>query len=192
MPEWTAADEFRQFKIAEGVLNSFGITSAIEGATTARDIATLQRLAASGQATLRVGLMFRPEPPAENSAWEAIMRGNGTSSGFGDDWVKLAGIKLFYDGGMTLKTALMRDAYPDSQNDYHGIAQQSPERLKEQRTDPVGPVRARSGSLFNHLVGAPQKSCGDLETQCLGGLEVDDHIHLGGLFNRQIRWPFAL
>ena len=131
VPEWTAADELRQFKIAEGVLNGFGITSAIEGATPARDIGTLQRLAASGQATLRVGLMFRPEPPADNSAWEAIMRGNGTSSGFGDDWVKLAGIKIFYDGGMTLKTALMRDAYPDSQNDYHGIAQQSPERLKE-------------------------------------------------------------
>ena len=131
VPEWTAADEFRQFKIAEVVLNSYGITSAVEGATPARDIATVQRLAASGEATLRVGLMFRPEPPAENSAWEAIMRGNGTSSGFGDDWVKLAGIKIFYDGGMTLKTALMRDAYPDSHDDYHGITQQSPERLKE-------------------------------------------------------------
>ncbi len=131
VPEWTAADEFRQFTIAQGVLNSYGITSVVEGATAARDIATLQRLAASGQSTLRVGLMFRPEPPAENSAWEAIIRGNGTSSGFGDDWLKLAGIKIFYDGGMTLRTALMRDAYPDSHDDYHGIAQQSPERLKE-------------------------------------------------------------
>lgn len=131
VPQWTAADEFRQFKIAEGVLNSYGITSVVEGATPARDIATLQRVAALGEATLRVGLMFRPEPPAENSAWEAAMRGNGTSSGFGDDWVKLAGIKIFYDGGMTLKTALMRDAYPNSHDDYHGIAQLSPERLKE-------------------------------------------------------------
>jgi predicted amidohydrolase YtcJ len=131
VPDWTAEDEFRQFKIAEGVLNSYGITSAVEGATAARDIAALQRLALSGEATLRVGVMFRPEPPAENSAWEAIMRGNGTSSGFGDDWLKLAGIKIFYDGGMTLRTALMRDAYPDSKDDYHGIAQQSPERLRE-------------------------------------------------------------
>jgi hypothetical protein len=131
VPDWTAEDEFRQFKIAEGVLNSYGITSAVEGATPARDIATLQRLALSGETTLRVGVMFRPEPPAENSAWEAIMRGNGASSGFGDDWLKLAGIKIFYDGGMTLRTALMRDAYPDSKDDYHGIAQQSPERLKE-------------------------------------------------------------
>jgi hypothetical protein len=29
---------------------------------------------------------------------------NGAASGFGDDWLKFAGIKIFYDGGMTLKT----------------------------------------------------------------------------------------
>src|ERR1700761_5506698 len=131
VPPWTAEDEFRQFKLAEGVLNSYGITSVVEGATPATDIATLQKVAASGEATVRVGLMFRPEPPAENSAWEAIMRGNGVSSGFGDDWVRFAGIKIFYDGGMTLKTALMRDPYPDSHDDYHGISQLTPERLKE-------------------------------------------------------------
>src|SRR5258706_10018234 len=131
VPVWTAQDEFRQFKLAEGVLNSYGITSAVEGATSSRDIAALQRVATSGEATLRVGLMFRPEPPPENSDWEAIMRGNGASSGFGDDWLKFAGIKILYDGGMTLKTALMRKAYPDSHDDYHGITQQSPERLKQ-------------------------------------------------------------
>jgi predicted amidohydrolase YtcJ len=131
VPEWTAEDQFRQFKLAEGVLNSYGITSAVEGATPARDIAALQRVVQSGEATLRVGVMFRPEPPAENSVWEAIMKGNGASSGFGDDWLRFAGIKILYDGGMTLKTALMRDAYPDSHDDYHGIAQLSPERLKQ-------------------------------------------------------------
>jgi predicted amidohydrolase YtcJ len=131
VPAWTPEDQFRQFKLAEGVLNGYGITSVVEGATPADDIATLQKVAASGEATVRVGLMFRPEPPAENSVWEAIMRGNGVSSGFGDDWVRFAGIKIFYDGGMTLKTALMRDPYPDSHDDYHGISQLSPERLKE-------------------------------------------------------------
>ena len=130
IPTWTEDDEFRQFRVAEGVLNSFGITSAIEGATSAAEISTLQRVALSGEATLRVAAMFRPEPPRELSAWEAIMSGNGASSGFGDDWLKFAGIKILYDGGMTLRTALMRDAYPDSHDDYHGITQQSPERLK--------------------------------------------------------------
>jgi predicted amidohydrolase YtcJ len=131
VPPWSEDDEVRQFKIAEGVLNSFGITSVIDGATEARDIRTLQKIAASGEATLRAGLMFRPEPPADMSAWEAVMAGNGAASGFGDDWLKFAGIKIFYDGGMTLKTALMRDVYPDSHDNYHGIAQQTPERLKQ-------------------------------------------------------------
>ena len=131
VPPWTEDDEMRQFTIAESVLNSVGITSAVEGATEARDIRTLQKIATSGQATLRIGVMFRPEPPADLAAWEAIMSGNGATSGFGDDWLKFAGIKIFYDGGMTLKTALMRDVYPDSHDNYHGIAQQTPERLKQ-------------------------------------------------------------
>jgi predicted amidohydrolase YtcJ len=131
VPPWTEDDEMRQFTIAEGVLNSFGITSVIEGATEPRDVRTLQKLVAAGKATLRTGVMFRPEPPADVTAWEAIMSGNGASSGFGDDWLKFAGIKIFYDGGMTLKTALMRDVYPDSHDNYHGITQQTPERLKQ-------------------------------------------------------------
>jgi predicted amidohydrolase YtcJ len=131
VPAWTDDDEIRQFKLAEHALNSAGITSAVEGATEARDIRALQKIALAGEATLRVGVMFRPEPPAEMAAWEAIMNGNGATSGFGDDWLKFAGIKIFYDGGMTLKTALMRDVYPDSHDDYHGIAQQTPERLKQ-------------------------------------------------------------
>src|SRR5258708_7920 len=131
VPPVTDEDEIRQFKLAEGVLNGSGITSAVEGATEARDIRTLQKIALAKEATLRVGLMFRPEPPAEMAAWEAIMSGNGASSRFGDDWLKFAGIKIFYDGGMTLKTALMRDVYPDSHDDYQGIAQQTPERLKQ-------------------------------------------------------------
>src|SRR4051794_29315904 len=73
VPPWTEDDEIRQFKIAEGVLNSFGITSTVEGATEARDIRTLENLARSGDATLRVGLMFRPQPPADMSAWEAMI-----------------------------------------------------------------------------------------------------------------------
>ena len=131
VPPWSEEDEVRQYKIAQGVLNSFGITSVVEGATEPRDIRTLQKIAVSGEASLRAGLMFRPEPPADMAAWEAVISGNGASSGFGDDWLKFAGIKIFYDGGMTLKTALMREVYPDSHDNYRGIAQQTPERLKQ-------------------------------------------------------------
>ncbi|WP_349253854.1 amidohydrolase family protein [Bradyrhizobium sp. CB2312] len=77
VPPWTEDDEIRQFTIAESVLNSFGITSAVEGATEARDIRTLQKLAASGKATLRIGVMFRPEPPADLTAWKLSCRATG-------------------------------------------------------------------------------------------------------------------
>ena len=131
VPPWTEGDEIRQFKLAEAALNSFGITSVVEGATSALDISTLQKIALAGEATTRVGLMYRPVPPDDLAAWEATIRGNGVSSGFGDDWLRFGGIKILYDGGMTLKTALMREAYPDSHDDYHGITQLSPERLKQ-------------------------------------------------------------
>src|SRR4051812_3046620 len=67
VPPWTEDDEIRQFKIAEAILNSYGITSVVEGATEARDIRTLEKIVLAGDATLRTGLMFRPQPPADIS-----------------------------------------------------------------------------------------------------------------------------
>jgi predicted amidohydrolase YtcJ len=149
VPPYTEEEELRQYRIAEAALNRLGITSVVEGATSSRDTQILQKLAVAGEATVRVGTMFRPEPPADSAGWDAIMSGNGATSGFGDDWLKLGGIKIFYDGGMTLKTAMMRDAYPDSHDDYHGIAQVTPERLKQL----VSIANLRGWRVGVHVVG---------------------------------------
>jgi predicted amidohydrolase YtcJ len=149
VPPYTEDEELRQYRLAEAALNRLGITSVVEGATSARDTQILQKLALAGDATVRVGTMFRPEPPADSAGWDAIMSGNGATSGFGDDWLKLGGIKIFYDGGMTLKTAMMREAYPDSHDDYHGIAQVTPERLKQL----VSIANLRGWRVGVHVVG---------------------------------------
>ncbi|WNV11324.1 amidohydrolase [Tardiphaga sp. 709] len=149
VPPYTEDEELRQYRLAEAALNRLGITSVVEGATSARDTQILQKLALAGDATVRVGTMFRPEPPADSAGWDAIMSGNGATSGFGDDWLKLGGIKIFYDGGMTLKTAMMREAYPDSHDDYHGIAQVTPERLKQL----VSIANNRGWRVGVHVVG---------------------------------------
>jgi predicted amidohydrolase YtcJ len=149
VPPYTEEDELRQYRLAEAALSRLGITSVVEGATSARDTQILQKLAVAGEATVRVGTMFRPEPSADLAGWDAIMSGNGATSGFGDDWLKLGGIKIFYDGGMTLKTAMMRDAYPDSHDDYHGIAQVTPERLKQL----VSIANLRGWRVGVHVVG---------------------------------------
>ncbi|MES2030797.1 MAG: amidohydrolase [Pseudomonadota bacterium] len=149
VPPFTEDEELRQYRLAEAALNRLGITSVVEGATSARDTQILQKLALAGDATVRVGTMFRPEPPADSAGWDAIMSGNGATSGFGDDWLKLGGIKIFYDGGMTLKTAMMRDAYPDSHDNYHGVAQVTPERLKQL----VSIANLRGWRVGVHVVG---------------------------------------
>lgn len=131
MPPWSAEEEVEQFEIAQSVLNSHGITSVVAGAISSSEIAALHRIKSCGLATLRVGLMFRPFPPMDNLAWEETIRGNGASSGFGNEWLKFAAIKIVYDGGMTLKTALMREPYPNSAPDWCGFSHQTYERLKE-------------------------------------------------------------
>jgi len=43
---------------------------------------------------------------AELGAW-------GVRTGFGDEWLRLGGLKVYLDGGASLGTALMREPYPD-------------------------------------------------------------------------------
>src|ERR1700683_1304855 len=51
-------------------------------------------------------------------------------SDFGDDWLSYSGLKMQVDGGMTLRTADMRDGYPDDP-DYHGTVVVSQQRLNQ-------------------------------------------------------------
>jgi len=51
---------------------------------------------------------------------------------------------------------------------------------------------AANARLFDDLVGASKKQLRDGNTECLGGLEVDDEFDLGGLLDRQIGRLLAL
>jgi hypothetical protein len=58
----------------------------------------------------------------------------------------------------------------------------------------AGPFGAtnRHGPSFNHLVGTGQQSGWQDETKCFGGLEINRHDILRGLFHRNIRRSSAL
>jgi len=60
--------------------------------------------------------------------WELFFSRIGVASDFGDDWLSYSGVKLQIDGGMTLRTAAMRDGYPDDRS-YKGTIVIEPARF---------------------------------------------------------------
>ena len=46
--------------------------------------------------------------------------------------------------------------------------------------------------LLDHLVRPLQKRLGDRQAERLRGLEVDDELELGGLFDRKVAWSCPL
>jgi len=67
-------------------------------------------------------------PTMTNDEWEQFFSRIGAASDFGDEWLSYSGVKLQIDGGMTLRTAAMRDGYPDDRN-YHGTIVIEPNRF---------------------------------------------------------------
>jgi predicted amidohydrolase YtcJ len=132
MPPWRPEIRVEQIKDAMAYFNSFGITSAISARVNPEDMRTHQIIARRGEATLRISAMFAPtgglNPTMSVEEWESFLARIGAMSDFGDDWLSYSGLKMQVDGGMTLRTADMRDGYPDDPG-YHGTVVVSQQRL---------------------------------------------------------------
>jgi predicted amidohydrolase YtcJ len=105
-----------------------GVTSVqdMEGsddATRTKLFRLYQRLARSGKLTCRIDLRW---PLAE---WKDLAR-LGVETGFGDDWVKIGGVKGFVDGSLGSSTAKMFDPFVN-EPDSTGVWVTSPEKLRE-------------------------------------------------------------
>ena len=134
LPPWPEQIRIAQMKDAMAYFNSFGITSVISAAVNPGDMRLHQVIAGSGQATLRISAMFAPtgelNPTMSLTEWESFFSKIGVGSDFGDEWLSFSGVKLQIDGGMTLRTADMRESYPD-QPGYHGVVVIPQDRLNE-------------------------------------------------------------
>lgn len=132
LPDWTHEERVTQLRDAMTYFNAHGITSAISAAVDPATLRAHHALRRSGEATLRISAMFAPtgglSPTMPLDEWEAFFSRIGAASDFGDDWLSYSGVKLQIDGGMTLRTAAMRDGYPDDPA-YHGTIVIEPERF---------------------------------------------------------------
>jgi predicted amidohydrolase YtcJ len=132
VPPWTFEQRTSQLKKSMAIFNSYGLTSVVSGAVKPRDLSIYQSIHGRDEQTMRVSVMFTPTgetvPSVSLEDWEKFFKEVGVSSGFGDDWLSYAAIKLGVDGGMTLRTASTRDPYPDDPS-YRGFQTIAPGRL---------------------------------------------------------------
>ncbi len=66
---------------------------------------------------------------ASSAEFEKMLKAAKFKDNTGNDWVRTAGIKMFADGGMSLKSAYIRDAYADDPHN-HGMLATDPEVYK--------------------------------------------------------------
>jgi predicted amidohydrolase YtcJ len=90
-------------------LNSLGITCVTEPGLNAELIRIYTDLYNQGKFTLRVNCMIMGGPSLESV--KEVLNHVGTSTGFGNDWLRISGLKLLADGIPPSKTAFMYEDY---------------------------------------------------------------------------------
>jgi predicted amidohydrolase YtcJ len=95
-------------------LNRFGITSIIEPGLNSAELRAYQACYGAGGLTVRTNLMpswhgFRQEETEAQLDYRA--RELGLFTGFGDEWLRIGGLKMAIDGGTTPHTAYMYEPF---------------------------------------------------------------------------------
>ena len=114
---------------AQRIYNRSGITSTVVGGLSEEQIRVYFEVAQRKQSSVRAGVMWRPGTGTA-AALEQALRQARYKDNTGNDWVRTAGIKLVSDGGMTLKSAYIRDAYADDPHN-HGTLALDPAEYKK-------------------------------------------------------------
>lgn len=118
-----------QLTAAQRIYNESGITSTVDAALSEEQIKAYFTLAERGQSSVRTGVMWISRA-ATASEFEQMLEQARFKDNSGNDWVRTAGIKIVADGGMTLKSARVREAYADDAHN-HGTLALDPDAYKQ-------------------------------------------------------------
>lgn len=101
--------------------NAAGLTSICDALISPQDIGILSAVRAEGALGLRIGMLLSIDH--YDKAVEL-----GVGSGFGDDRLKLIGVKAFLDGAIGGRTCLLSEPFTDP--NYQGVQTTSTEELR--------------------------------------------------------------
>jgi predicted amidohydrolase YtcJ len=109
MPPPTEAESKTAILNAMAELNSLGITCVTEPGLDPAQIRIYTDLYNQGKFTLRVNCMVRGGPSLQTV--KQCVDSVGTATGFGNEWLRISGLKLLADGIPPSKTAFMYEEY---------------------------------------------------------------------------------
>jgi predicted amidohydrolase YtcJ len=146
----TLDDRVRAIELIQPLLHRLGFTGIIDPATTDAEMAGYQRARRRGVLTMRVVAMPYPDVGDDADGVErAIQRlaGVGASTGFGDDLLRIGGIKVYFDGEGMKGEALLHEPWPHSGSTGH-------QRMDDAQFERLVDFCARNGwSVGVHAVG---------------------------------------
>jgi predicted amidohydrolase YtcJ len=132
LPRPTRAQEAEALRAAIKAYHAAGITSVIDPGLPADELGGFQPLWANGELTVRVNAMLRVFPGTTKADADRALdsvRSLAFTTGFGDQWLRLSGIKFTADGGV--ETSYLREpyAYTDDPSSPRGKPHASPENM---------------------------------------------------------------
>lgn len=119
----TQDERLAGLRVAVEQWHAAGLTSICDALTSPDDIALLQRACQSGDLTLRTGMLLGVDHYGKAQAL-------GVGSGFGDDHLRLVGVKGFVDGAIGGRTCLLSEPSEGSDG-YRGMQITETEELRE-------------------------------------------------------------
>jgi predicted amidohydrolase YtcJ len=119
---------------------SLGVTTIQDMTASAAELRAYQTLLAAGELTARIYSI-------QNHGIEGA-RQTGVTTGFGNDWIRIGGIKLFADGSMGSGTAAFFEPYADDPST-KGLLIQEPASLEKAMFD----ADAAGFQLVVHAIG---------------------------------------
>jgi predicted amidohydrolase YtcJ len=106
LPVSSPEDRLRGLTRAQEMWHAAGLTSICDALIAPADVALLRQARDSGLLTMRVGMLLSIDHYAK-------VRALGVGSGFGDDLLRLVGVKAFVDGAIGGRTCLLSEPYAD-------------------------------------------------------------------------------
>ncbi|HSC27621.1 MAG TPA: amidohydrolase [Vicinamibacterales bacterium] len=147
IPPDTVEQTLEKARAALELAATLGVTTIQDMTADAREMRAYQTLRKAGELTARIY--------AIQNHGIAGLREAGIETGFGDDWLRVGGIKLFADGSMGAGTAAFFEPYADDAGT-SGLLLQPPEELERMvfEADEAGfqPVVHAIGDRANAIV----------------------------------------